>query len=223
MKRMIFALMVSLLVTAAFSLRLAAQNPAASRGEQLLSVNQEECMRRARAALQAEGYTFLTSGTYSSIFGGKSIHTAGILCNPAPEGRMWVNIVVASVSNNENVPGAERVRLQGRMESAPTQPGVQVVQASWSTHAVQYRGQNVRVAFDCPRGGTAGNIWGTDYYTDDSSICTAAVHSGLITFANGGRVTIEMRQGAQSYTGSNRYGVSTGSYGNWYGSFVFVR
>src|SRR5207249_1286029 len=95
-----------------FAIPSLAQNPVASRGEQLLSISQGECMSRARAALQAEGYKFLTDGTYSSIFGGKSINTAGILCNPAPENKMWVNIVVASVHNDMNVPGAERVKLQ---------------------------------------------------------------------------------------------------------------
>jgi len=31
---------------------------------------------------------------------------------------MWVNIVVASVHNDMNVPGAERVKLQGRMDQS---------------------------------------------------------------------------------------------------------
>ncbi len=220
MKTILLVTTFCLLVAGGLTLKTLAQNPAASRGEQSLSMNQEECMRRARAALQSEGYVFLTSGTYSSIFGGKSIHTAGILCNPGPDGKMWVNIVVASVTNDMNIPGAERVRLQGRMEAVA---GPTAVQATWSTNAVQYRGQNVRVAFDCPRNGGPGNIWGTDYYTDDTSICTAAVHAGLISFANGGRVTIEMRQGAQSYAGTTRYGVRSNPYGNWYGSFIFVR
>ena len=197
-----------------------AQNPVASRGEQLLSIDQNECMRRARTALQGEGYTFLTGGTYSSIFGGKSIHTSGILCNSAPDSKTWVNIVVASIHSDMTVPGAERERLQRRMDSSGPSTAIQ---ATWSTNAVQYRGQNVRVTFDCPPGGTKGNIWGTDYYTDDTSVCTAAVHAGLITFAKGGRVTIEMRQGAQSYAATSRYGVDSSGYGGWHGSFVFVR
>ena len=114
----LFALMLCF-----FTVPLRAQNPVASRGEQLFSFNQEECMSRARSALKAEGYTFLTSGTYSSIFGGKAIHTAGILCNPAPEAKMWVNIVVASISNDMNIPGAERVKLQERMEQSGTTRG----------------------------------------------------------------------------------------------------
>ena len=39
-------------------------------------------------------------------------------------------------------------------------------------------------------------IYGTDVYTDDSSVCTAAVHDGKITIADGGTVTVEIRPGA---------------------------
>lgn len=56
-------------------------------------------------------------GTYSSIFGGKSVHTAGILRNAAPDGKIWVSIVVASNHADMNVPGRERVRLQERMDA----------------------------------------------------------------------------------------------------------
>ena len=65
-------------------------------------------------------------------------------------------------------------------------------------------------------------MWGTDVYTDDSSICTAAVSAGLITFQAGGSVTIEIRQGQSSYAGSTRNGVTSKGYGSWNGSFVFV-
>ena len=79
-----------------------------------------------------------------------------------------------------------------------------------------------RFTFGCPAGGTPKVVWGTNVYTDDSSICTAAVHAGRITFARGGTVTIEVRAGRSSYTGSTRYGVTTRSYGAWPGSFVIV-
>ncbi len=57
-------------------------------------------------------------------------------------------------------------------------------------------------------------------YTHDSSICTAAVHVGRITFAAGGRVTIEMRAGAATYTSSARNGVTSNAYGSWYCSYA---
>lgn len=85
------------------------------------------------------------------------------------------------------------------------------------------RGRNgERFTFVCAANGVNGRLWGTSLYTDDSSICTAAVHAGLITVATGGNVTIEIRPGASSYQASTRSGVSSRSFGSWDGSFVFV-
>ncbi len=63
-------------------------------------------------------------------------------------------------------------------------------------------------------------MWGTDVYTDDSSVCTAGVHAGKISLAEGGTVVIEMRAGEDAYTGSERNGVTTTDYAGWPGSFV---
>ncbi len=95
--------------------------------------------------------------------------------------------------------------------------------ATWVTTATSLRGQNGQpFAYLCPPNGAATSVWGTDVYTDDSSVCTAAVHAGLITFASGGPVVIEIRSGQPSYVGTARNGVVSSSYGGWSGSFVFV-
>jgi hypothetical protein len=79
-----------------------------------------------------------------------------------------------------------------------------------------------RHAYACSAGGSPGAVWGTDLYTDDSSICTAATHAGRITLAGGGLVTIEMAAGASSYTGSTRNGITSLDYGlAWPCSYVF--
>lgn len=99
----------------------------------------------------------------------------------------------------------------------------QTQRINWSSDATSLRGLNgQRFTFSCPAGSLSGRVWGTDVYTDDSSICTAAVHAGLIGLA-GGTVTIEIRAGASSYQGTRRNGVSTNGYGGWSGSYVFVR
>jgi hypothetical protein len=92
-------------------------------------------------------------------------------------------------------------------------------------YAAEHRGKNgQRFTYSCPGNGrTNERVWGTDIYTDDSSICTAAVHVGLITFASGGTVTIEIRPDPGSYTSSARNGVTSEGFGGWRGSFVFVR
>ncbi|NES21739.1 MAG: hypothetical protein F6K41_23135 [Symploca sp. SIO3E6] len=98
-----------------------------------------------------------------------------------------------------------------------------IVYATWGTNATNLRGQlNKDFTFDCPPNGSIGRVWGSDLYTDDSSICTAAAHSGLITLKDGGEVTIRMLPGASFYTGTASNSISTSSYGNWYGSYRII-
>jgi LCCL domain len=94
----------------------------------------------------------------------------------------------------------------------------------WRENASNLRGRlNQNFTFTCSPNGAVGSVWGTGIYTDDSSICSAAVHAGLITTKNGGRVTIRIRPGVGFYNGTNRNGVSSQRYGNWKGSFIFIK
>lgn len=96
------------------------------------------------------------------------------------------------------------------------------VTASWDTDASNHRGQvGRRFTYQCPAGGSARAVWGTGVYSDDSSVCTAAVHAGAIGF-DGGRVVIEIRPGQSSYAASERNGVSSDEWGAWDGSFAVV-
>jgi hypothetical protein len=63
-------------------------------------------------------------------------------------------------------------------------------------------------------------VWGTDIYTNDSSICRAALHAGVIS-TNGGEVTVHPEPGQNRYLGTTRNGVTTDNYGNWGASFRF--
>ena len=78
------------------------------------------------------------------------------------------------------------------------------------------------ITLSLPPHGYASGVWGVGVYTTDSSIGTAAVHMGLITFAKGGEVTIEVTEGRQYYGGLLLNGVSSAAYGSWPLSFVFV-
>ena len=92
----------------------------------------------------------------------------------------------------------------------------------WNANATSYRGQNgLKVVYKCPAGGTLGTVYGTGIYTDDSRVCSAAVHAGLITSAAGGTVTIKILPGRPSYLGSVRNGVTSSSYAAWSGSYSF--
>jgi hypothetical protein len=102
---------------------------------------------------------------------------------------------------------------------------IQPEQITWNTYAKDLRGRNgERFTYGCPPANPSINpvVYGTDVYTDDSPICTAAVHAGLITRQAGGVVTIQIKPDAGSYTASTRNGVSSRSYGAYKGSYVFV-
>lgn len=95
---------------------------------------------------------------------------------------------------------------------------------TWSTSATRYRSHlGESIPFQCPPKGRAGSVWGSGPYTDDSSVCTAAVHAGLITLAAGGEVKITVSQGQDSYPASQRHGVRTSAFQRFSGSFYFKR
>jgi hypothetical protein len=71
-------------------------------------------------------------------------------------------------------------------------------------------------------GTTGGAIWGTDIYTSDTHIPTAAVHAGVISVGQTKEVYIKVVQGLNEYIGSTRNGVSTSGYGGWGLSYQFV-
>ncbi|MEK6283868.1 MAG: LCCL domain-containing protein [Acidobacteriota bacterium] len=93
---------------------------------------------------------------------------------------------------------------------------------TWEANATPLNGKDGETfTLACSAGGTARSVWGSDIYTADSSICTAGVHSGLLTYQRGGTVTIELRPGRTIYGGSERNGVTTSPYGPYPHSFVF--
>jgi hypothetical protein len=62
-------------------------------------------------------------------------------------------------------------------------------------------------------------IWGTDIYTDDSDIPTAAVHAGLLKEGETAEVKVTILEGRPQFHGSTRNGVTTTGYGPWGGSY----
>lgn len=106
--------------------------------------------------------------------------------------------------------------------SAPPAADAPARPTTWEATATSLNSNNGQTfTLDCPPGGAFHSVWGSDIYTADSSICTAAVHSGLITYATGGTVTIELRKGRNMYGASERNGVTSSAYGQWPVSFVF--
>ena len=71
-------------------------------------------------------------------------------------------------------------------------------------------------------GQSNGAVWGTDIYTSDSHIPTAAIHAGVITSGQTKEVFIKIVEGKNNYTASTRNGITTAEWGSWGLSYQFV-
>jgi hypothetical protein len=179
------------------------------------------------------------SGTLGSVWGtgvytdDSSICTAAVLerrITPLGGGSVTIEIRPGQssykgstsngvTSNNYGVWNASYV-IVGATRAVPV-PGSGGT--GWDANATALRGlTGQRFVFTCPSYGSAQAVWGTDVYTDDSSVCTAAVLQGRITLAGGGAVTVEIRPGQSSYPGSSGNGITSNSYSSWGGSYTLV-
>ncbi len=86
---------------------------------------------------------------------------------------------------------------------------------------VALRGTTASVACTCPSNISFATVWGeSSSYTDDSDVCTAAVHAGVVTAQAGGKIVVTPRPGLEAYQGTTLNGVSTLPYGSWSGSYT---
>ncbi len=101
----------------------------------------------------------------------------------------------------------------------------QIQLLEWNETASDLQGKlDQDFVYMCNENGTINNnIWGTDIYTTGSSICSAAVHAGIINAKNGGRVQIRIHPGEKFYNGTTRHGVTTNRYDKYPWSFKFIR
>ncbi len=90
------------------------------------------------------------------------------------------------------------------------------------TNLVGYRNKVGQIFQFTVTGTNTGAVWGTDVYTDDSSVATAAVHAGVLAVGETKTVTLTVLPGQSSYTSSTRNGVKASSWGAWSGSFSFA-
>ncbi|MEO7734854.1 MAG: LCCL domain-containing protein, partial [Kofleriaceae bacterium] len=63
-------------------------------------------------------------------------------------------------------------------------------------------------------------VYGTDVYSNDTPVCAAARHAGVMS-ARGGDVTVVVETGRPAYRGSERNGVASRDWGAYRGSFRF--
>jgi hypothetical protein len=72
-------------------------------------------------------------------------------------------------------------------------------------------------------GSESGPVWGTDVYTDDSSLAAAVVHAGLLKRGETGLIRVTIERGRDTYAGSPRNGVTSLNYGAHAGSYRIER
>jgi beta-lactam-binding protein with PASTA domain len=124
-------------------------------------------------------------------------------------------------SQNPRAGAQVRCGTKVQLRFAPPTPRRRSTQINWNSPANSFRGRNgAKFSFVCPPNGRMASVWGSNPYTDDSSICTAAVHAGVITFSRGGVVEIIISKGARSYPASTANGVTTQEWGRFEGSFI---
>jgi hypothetical protein len=101
---------------------------------------------------------------------------------------------------------------------------VPLVGFSWEDNAIGFRDEDGRrFAFECaPPAPPIAFVYGTDVYTDDSSICFAGVHAGVITREEGGYVVIEIQPGRETYEGTERNGIRSQDFASYSGSFTVI-
>jgi hypothetical protein len=137
-----------------------------------------------------------------------------------PRGRRMLAAIVLALAVVSQATGAG-----GTGSAASSRPPAGI---DWQTSPLDLdlRGMNgERYLFHCPRGKPQpSRVTGSGPYTDDSSICSAAVHAGAIRAKDGGDVTIEIRRGEARYASSDRNYIRSAAYERaWSGSFVVLR
>lgn len=102
----------------------------------------------------------------------------------------------------------EPAEVAGGLEACPT-----------TATALRGSGETVECSCDANAAST-GNVWGSGPYTDDSRICRAAVHAGVIG-PQGGDVSFTVSAGLDAYEGTEENGIETRDYGTFSGSYDF--
>ncbi len=157
--------------------------------------------------LAANGLVTFTGGAQFANYG---ITTALI------EGTNFLSSYGATINNAQY-----RFEISTNFTPSGT-PTTPTTVAAAPTNLVGYRNKVGGVYQFTVTGAERGAVWGTDVYTDDSTVATAAVHAGVLRSGERGTVTITILPGQSSYPASARNGVSSASWGAWAGSYSFA-
>lgn len=211
-------------------------------GTPLINETEEETLVRQQAPPPKKRGILLWIGLALLVFLGVSVVAAGFLIYKFSGGSG--NVAVKRQSNSkvsptplpsataktEPTPAAATSETPADESSPKTEESKEtsddtdsdeITPIGWDTTASGFKGGDGQTyKFQCPPDGTEHIVWGSDIYTLDSSICTAAVHAGLFTLESGGTVTIEYRPGRKIYGSTVRNGITSKTYGEYPSSFI---
>jgi hypothetical protein len=86
-----------------------------------------------------------------------------------------------------------------------------------------YQGQIGKTFTFTVTGAVKGTVWGTDKYTLDSNLATAAMHAGVVKAGQTKNVTVRILPAQAAFVGTVRNGVSSNNYTNYPGAYEFVK
>lgn len=72
-------------------------------------------------------------------------------------------------------------------------------------------------------GSDTGSVWGTEVYTYDSHLATAAVHAGVLKVGQRGIVKVTMYKSPDAHRGSTQNGVTSSNWGSYTASYSVER
>jgi hypothetical protein len=160
------------------------------------------------SATGATGYRWSTSNNYNgaTVLGNVLTTTeTGLTCNTSYTRYVWAYNASGCVSS---------VTTLSQMTTSCTYVG----------NLVSYRGNNGSTYDFLVTGSTTGSIWGCNgsYYTDDTNLATAAVHSGYVGASQTRTVRVVIYPGQPSYSSCTSNGITSSSYGSWSGSYQII-
>ncbi len=132
---------------------------------------------------------------------------------------------VAQLQSQLSVASSKPVPMPVVVKAAPIASAIdaEVVDADWDWTAKQFKGRlGQDFAYRCPPKGSIHRVWGTERYTVGSSVCSAAVHKGLITAKDGGLAVIRIQGNKKRFKGSNKHGVKSRNHSASDVSYIFL-
>jgi hypothetical protein len=165
-----------------------------------------------------------------SVWGTGSYSTDSSICTAAAHAGVISletggTFLLELTAGQETYPASEQNGIAssewGAWDLSMVPRSLEMVQLSCDATASQYEGESGEsFTAVCPAACAAGSIWGTNVYTDDSNICTAAAHAGAITLEEGGTVVVTFAEGKESYSATVENGIESSSWGAWSRSFI---